>query len=436
MRRTYILDTSSLIFDPSVYKSFTHSDVVIPIAVLNELDNLKKQAGETGRNARVCIKLLDEISNLGDIGTGVLIDNDILLKIDVTYYDMDDSKFSGFGAASYGDTQILACAYMNWLEHPTKDVALISDDINLRIKAKSRGIESFSQEGNKFTFSDLYAGFKTIVNENAGLDLQELGYIDPKTYGLNLFPNECILFENESGDGIAMGRKVAANKLKLIKKCYPWNVSARNKEQSFAIDLIMDKNIDLVTLIGSAGTGKSIVALAAALELVCNKREYDKLVIYRPIQSVGNEIGFIPGTIEEKLAPWFQAIMDNMENLLSFKNRDHWKRELDMFQKKGQIEMSAITYIRGRSIPNSIILIDEAQNLTKEEVKTILTRAGENTKIILTGDIEQIDNSDLDATSNGLTYVIEKFKDSGIAGHITLTRGERSRLASMAAEIL
>jgi PhoH-like ATPase len=233
-----------------------------------------------------------------------------------------------------------------------------------------------------------------------------------------------------------MGRKVAPDCVKLIRKQYPWNISGRNKEQNFAIDLIMDKNVDLVTLIGRAGTGKSLIVLATALELVLGRKEYDKFIIYRPIQPVGNDIGYLPGTMEEKLAPWFSAIMDNFEMLFSTKHGGDWKRELEMYQKKGRIEMEAITYIRGRSIPNAIILVDEAQNLSKEDVKTILTRAGEGTKIILTGDIEQIDNSLLDATSNGLTHVIEKFKDSELAGHVTFTQGERSKLASKAAEIL
>jgi PhoH-like ATPase len=269
------------------------------------------------------------------------------------------------------------------------------------------------------------------------MDLQRNGFIKSDFYQFDdLNANECVMFENEHGDGIAMGRKVSGNKIKLIKKTNPWNIHSRNKEQSFAIDLIMDKSVDLVTLIGKAGTGKSLIVLATALELVINRKEYDKFIIYRPIQPVGNDIGFLPGTMEEKLGPWFQAIMDNMETLLQFKNGDNWRRELEHFQKKGLIEMEAITYIRGRSIPNAIILIDECQNLSKDDVKTILTRAGENTKIILTGDIEQIDNSALDATSNGLTYVIEKFKESDLAGHITFTQGERSKLASKAAEIL
>ena len=437
MRKTYVLDTSALIYDPCAYKHFAHSDVIIPIAVLNELDDLKKQSGEAGKNARVCIRLLDEIGDKGDISTGVLLDDDILLKIDANYYDPENPTYSGFGKATYGDTQILVCLYANWLEHPSRDVSLVSNDINLRVKAKSRSIDAIAHEGDRFSLSELYGGIRTIVNEEAGMDLQRQGHIDPRVYGFSdLNPHECVMFENEFGDGIAMGRKVAADKVKLIKKTNPWNIHSRNKEQSFAIDLIMDKHVDLVTLIGKAGTGKSLIVLATALELVINRKEYDKFVIYRPIQPVGNDIGYLPGTMEEKLGPWFQAIMDNMETLLQFKNGDNWRRELEHFQKRGLIEMEAITYIRGRSIPNSIILIDECQNLSKDEVKTILTRAGENTKIILTGDIEQIDNSMLDATSNGLTYVIEKFKDSDLAGHITFTQGERSKLASKAAEIL
>lgn len=434
MRKTYVLDTSSLIYDPKTWLQFPNSDVIIPIAVLNELDKLKKQSGEAGRNARVCVRLLDEISDKMDITTGVEVGQDVLLKIDATH--IESSIVSSFGDPTYGDSQILACLHETWKSHPVHDVTLVSNDINLRVKAKSRGIEAIAHDGQKYNLSDMYSGSTVVKDPDAGIVLQQLGYIDPELYGYDLSPNECVSFESEEGDVIAMGRAVSKNKLKLIKKVYPWNISARNKEQSFAMDLIMDRNVDLVTLIGKAGTGKSLIVLAAALELVISKHEYEKFIIYRPIQPVGNDIGYLPGTQEEKLAPWFQAIMDNFEILFSSKGRTDWKRELEMFQNKGRIEMEAITYIRGRSIPNAIILIDECQNLSKEEVKTILTRAGENTKIILTGDIEQIDNSLLDATSNGLTHVIEKFKDEPEAGHITFTQGERSKLATKAAEIL
>jgi PhoH-like ATPase len=436
MRKTYVFDTSTLIYDPLAFKQFPHSDIVVPIAVLNELDKLKKGSNEAAKNARVAIRQLDDISNKGDISTGVLLDDDVLLKIDTNYIDLSDTSYRSFGDPTYGDTQILACAYATWLAHPEHDVSLVSNDINLRVKAKSRGIESESHEGSRYSLSDLYAGAQTIVNEDAGLELQQQGHMDPRCFGVQLAPNECVLFQADNGDGIAMGRKVSHDRVKVIRKQYPWNISSRNKEQTFAMDLIMDRNVDLVTLIGKAGTGKSLIVLATALELVLGRKEYDKFIIYRPIQPVGNDIGYLPGTMEEKLAPWFSAIMDNFELLFATKHGGDWRRELEMYQKKGKIEMEAITYIRGRSIPNAIILVDECQNLSKEDVKTILTRAGEGTKIILTGDIEQIDNSVLDATSNGLTHVIEKFKDSEMAGHITFTQGERSRLASKAAEIL
>jgi PhoH-like ATPase len=437
MRNTYILDTSALVYDPSLYKSYPYSDLIIPIAVLGELDELKKQPGDTGRNARVAIRWLDEISNNGDISTGVLLDYDVLVKVDASYYDLKDDMFAGLGDPTYGDTQILACAMSNKKNHFTHDITLVSNDINLRIKAKARGIDAQSHEGSKYSLNELYAGHKTVVDDEAGIAIQTHGVIHCDEFGLDLNPNEYVLFQSSTGDGIAMGRKIANQEVKLLKKRHhPWGISPRNKEQTFAIDLLMDKSVDLVTLTGRAGTGKSLIVLASALELVLSKKVYDKFIIYRPIQAVGNDIGYLPGTMEEKLAPWFQAIMDNMETLFSFKNGDSWKRELETYQRKGAIEMEAITYIRGRSIPNSIILIDECQNLTREEVKTILTRAGEGTKIVLTGDIEQIDNSTLDATNNGLTHVIEKFKDSELAGHITFTHGERSKLASRAAELL
>lgn len=434
MNTKYVLDTSTLVYDPCAYKQFPDSTVIIPIAVLNELDNLKKGSSEASRNARVAIRLLDEICERGDIGTGVLLDDNIMLKVDTNYIDLSDVSYRGFGDPTYGDTHILACAYSHWLsDHET---TLVSNDINLRVKAKSRGIESIAHQGTKFSLTDLYAGVQVITDEDAGLDLQRQGFIDPRCYGLQLNPHECVLFQSADGDGIAMGRKIAPDKLRLVKKFYPWNIAARNMEQSFLIDLIMDKDIDLVTVIGQAGTGKTLVALAAALELVINRKEYDKLIVYRPVQPVGNDIGFLPGTIEEKLLPWFQAIMDNFEFLFSGKSITDWRKELEMFQRKNRIELNAITYIRGRSIPNSVILVDEAQNLTAADIKTILTRAGENTKIILTGDVEQIDNNKLNATDNGLVSTIENFKESDLSGHITLNKGERSRLASAAAKIL
>jgi len=429
-KNNYILDTSVLVYDPLCFKTFTDSNVIIPITVLDELDKLKKLPGETGKNARACTRLLEELSAGGNIGEGINIDNDIVLKIDATHYDT-----TSFGDALYGDTRILACAH--FYNH-YGNAFLVSNDINLRVRARVLGIGAQSCETKGVSFSDLYSGIVTVEDEALGADLLARGWLDPVELPIEMLHNECVVFVDANNEQVALGRKTSRNKIKIVKKNYPWGLAPRNSEQSFAIDLIMDPNISLVTLIGKAGTGKSLVTLASALEMTINssKREYDKFIIYRPIQAVGNDIGFLPGTIEEKLAPWFEAVMDNFEILLNSSSGNSWIKDLEMFKKKGQIEMQALTYIRGRSIPNAIILVDECQNLSKEDVKTILTRAGEGTKIILTGDIEQIDNSDLDATNNGLTYVIDKFKDSDLAGHITFTKGERSRLATVASEIL
>lgn len=439
MKKTYVIDTSALIDDPHLFSNFPNSEVIIPIAVLNELDNLKKNPGDSGKNARVAIRIIDSFSELGDISEGIEIEDEISIKVDATYYDASKPEYQGFGDPKYGDTQILICALVNQLSHLTNDVTLITNDINLRIKARSRGINSIALQSKNKETQELYAGLQTIVYPEAGLELQQIGYINPIAFGLNLNMHECVLLQDEEGNEVALGRKVHANKVKLVKKYYPWDISARNTEQACAMDLIMDRGIDLVTLTGKAGTGKTLMALACALELVLNRKEYDKLIIYRPIQPVGNDIGYTPGTIQEKLEPWFQAILDTFEFLFNNKssnNKVDWKKNLELYQRKGQIEMDAITYVRGRSIPNSIIFIDEVQNLPHDQVKTLLTRAGNGTKIILSGDLDQIDTPHLDPLNNGLMYVAEKFKTQDIAGHISFTKGERSRLATVASKVL
>jgi predicted ribonuclease YlaK len=829
MRKKYILDTSVLIHDPQSFKSFHNSDVILPITVLDELDKLKKSPGEVGKNARVTIKLLDEICNQApDINAGLLLDHDILFSIDAAPYEITNEVM-------YGDNRILACG-QSIGKNCSEDVILVSNDINMRVRARALGLMAEGYEANTAMVSDLYPGIQYIKDEVAGNDLISTGVICPSDYGYQFHPNECVVFQDEEGNEMAKGRQINLDYMRIIKRFYPWSLSPRNIEQEFAIELIMDPKVPLVTLIGRAGTGKSLITLAAALELVLEKRQYNKFIIYRPIQPVGNDIGFLPGpqpldakvltptgwttmgelkmgstvisrdgkptkvigiypkgtksvykvntnigsteccedhlwltrtsrnkrltsikttreimdtlqdqhhlprneavqftgnelplspytfgallgdgslaskitlyntdddiikrvndevkslgyvlhknnkmsydvvsvlsdynnrpgrqvrtvnmvtneinsypsmvmasksigvgtggiykrcnknqiianiryeftnsnryenaiknifyelellniideakfipaiykyssiedriellrglmdtdgtikengeasfcttskrlaldvielvktlggranlhsrnrigksniyngaeiicrkisyeftislpgtinpfymkrkakmhkperglspvtiksieyigekevqcilvenpehlyitddfivthnTMEEKLTPWFQAVMDNFEVLFTSHSGDKWRTNFEMARRKDKIQMEAITYIRGRSIPNAIILIDESQNLTKDEVKTILTRAGENTKIILTGDLEQIDHANLDATNNGLAYVIDKFKDSKLAGHITFTHGERSELASHAASVL
>lgn len=438
MNNVYVFDTSVLINDPLAFKAFKDSTVIIPITVLDELDKLKKQSSAAGKHARVAIRNLDQLTESGDIINGIIIDDNIKIIIDSNSYPIPEQ----FSDSLYGDARIIATAYNHHLQGKNlqgKNVILLSNDINLRVRARAMGMEAASYENDRVSLSDMFHGSQSVKNIDAGVHLLEEGWLDPSDYEIDLKPNEGIAFLDDDGVTISLGKKTSSNNVSLLKKSYPWQVSPRNDEQALAIDLILDPRISLVTMTGRAGCGKTICALASALELVLSRKDYDKLVIYRPIQAVGNDLGYLPGSQEEKLAPWFEAIMDNMEVLFKGKNNkqnNHWLRDFESYKKDGRIEFGALTYIRGRSIPDAIILIDEAQNISKEDIKTILTRAGERTKIILTGDLEQIDNPALDAMDNGLAYVVEKFKDLDIAGHVTFTKGERSRLATISAEIL
>lgn len=436
MRKTYVIDTSVLIHDPNSFTSFSGNDVIIPVNVLDELDKIKTLPNEAGKNARLCIRALDALCTKGDIHKGIKIENNILLKIDTS--QLPDK----FGTPKYVDNKILSCAHAireknNKKKTPTPTI-LVSKDINLRIRARAFDIQAQDYEKDKTPLVELYQGFREIKNEELGQELTQYGSVDVKKhYELlnSLKPNECIHICSDNGEGLVIARRIK-DKVVTIKNKKPWGLSLRNKEQAFAVDMLCDTKLPLVSLIGKAGTGKTLCAIASALEMVLEQKKYSRMIIYRPIQPVGNDIGFLPGTMEEKLSPWMQAISDSFEFLFEAKTGPKWKLTLDRYLDDGSIQMEAITYIRGRSIPNAFILIDEAQNLSKEEVKTILTRAGTGTKIVLTGDIEQIDNSYLDASNNGLSYVVEKFKDIDLSGHITFTKGERSVLASKAAEIL
>lgn len=435
MRKLFVIDTSVLVYDPNSFASFIGNDILIPITVLDELDKVKKLPNESGRNARVAIRKLDEISNLGEIHIGIKIDNDILLKIDT-------SAYGSIGAVdqSYGDNKILACAAKAKVENSDSKVILVSKDINLRTRAKALGLTAQDYENDKIRSEELYEGFRVVTNTEAGNELKNSdGSIDIGKYEMltNMYQNECVTLENKSGKGLAAGRRVG-DKIIRVDDISPWGLSLRNQEQLYASSLLMDRSIPLVSLVGLAGSGKTLISLANGLELVLNKKMYDSFLIYRPIEPMGNDLGYMPGSLEEKLNPWFSAIDDGFALLFSdrSKKKDGWKTQLFQYIENGTIQKEALMYIRGRSIPNALILIDEAQNLSKDEMRTILTRAGVGSKIILTGDLAQIDSPYLDATNNGLSYVINKFKGSKLFGHIALKKGERSELATYASEIL
>jgi PhoH-like ATPase len=421
---TYIFDTSALITNPTAYYDFHNSTVVIPITVLDELDKLKKQPNEAGKNARVAIRKLDEISKTApDLSLGILLENDVFLKIDTTNYPV-------IGDALYGDTRILACA--KGQEEPI----IVSNDLNMRVRARAMGMRADSYDKNAAP-SDLYSGIQYVKDDAVFKKLSAKSSIKVSDLGLKLNPNECVIFQDHNGKELATRCKATKDTLLAVKKQIPWGLEAKNSEQDLAIDLLLDTRIPLVTFVGSAGTGKSILALACGLEMVLSKKIYERMIIYRPTVDMDNGIGWLPGDLATKLEPWIQPINDNLEVLLKVKDGEKKSKSMmELYRENGKIQVDALSYIRGRSIPNSFILFDEAQNCSAAQIKTVLTRIGEGSKICITGDISQIDNKDLDPTNNGLSYLIEKFKESSLSASITFLHGQRSELASAAAELL
>ena len=404
----YVLDTSVLVDDPFCLSKF--KNIQIPIDVLEELDKLKVLPGKVGQNARIAIKEIDK-------------------KKENIFFDVKKNKNT---LSDIPDNRILASAIALQNTYKKSKIILASKDFNLRLKAKVNGIESQDYSKTSDVF-DLYKGFREIKNDDLNRMLFETQFCQiPKELN-DLNSNEYVMISgSESSIALCKKNKNQLQMLPLNKKI--WGLDSKNKEQALAFDLLTNDKIPLVTLVGKAGCGKSLCALAAGLEAVLERKKYESLIIYRPIQPVGNDIGFTPGSIQEKLAPWMGPIYDNLE-LLFGKNKN-WQQTLDMYQDKGRIKFEAMTYIRGRSINNAFIVFDEVQNLDKEQIKTILTRVGFNTKIVLTGDVEQIDRNDLDSLNNGLTHVIENFKTEQLAGHLTLMKGERSAIATLASKKL
>ena len=436
-KKTYVLDTNVYLSDPTAFKNFGRNDVVIPLKVLEEIDKHKKRQDGVGANARHTIRLLDEYRGKGSLEKGVRIEKGKgLLRARIS----DINALPAESNKKDPDNIILACA-LNEV-NDGKRVVVVSRDINLRVRCDALGIPCEGYDINQVVNdrSELYTGFERHLVDDQTIDHFYAGekiFIDKEDK--LLLPNQFVmLISNSNEKKTALARFLAYNK-PLIKagthKHGVWEITARNKEQSFAIDLLLDPNVPIVSLIGAAGCGKTLLAVAAGLEQVLDEGSYEpiynKLVVSRPIMPMGRDIGFLPGTMEEKMAPWLAPVQDNLKFLMG-----NDKVALEMYAERGIIEIEALTYIRGRSIANAFIIIDEAQNLSVHELKTIITRVGENTKIVLTGDIEQIDTVYLDATSNGLSYAVEKFKEHDLAGHISLQKGERSKVATLAAKVL
>jgi len=437
--KTFVLDTNVLLYDPYALYRFQENTIVVPITVIEEIDKFKKDMNETGRNARQVSRLLDDLRSSGSLSKGVVLPSGGTLIVEI-YEEKAVAKLPPELRVDKGDNRILAVAMDIKGREEKCPVILVSKDTNLRIKADAIGLCAEDYESDKVDIEDLYSGMAEITVDAVTVDtFYGQGWLEPIN---GLLPNQFVnLLDNANPSHTAIGR-YDAGKEKIVPlhkagKDGIWSIAPRNREQAYAFDILLDDSVKLVTLVGKAGTGKTLLAIAAGLHKVAEENVYNRLLVSRPVFPMGKDIGFLPGDIEEKLAPWMQPIFDNVELLLS--GHEAEKRHSKGYKElvaMGIMEIEPLTYIRGRSIPNQFMIVDEAQNLTPHEIKTIITRAGEGTKIVLTGDPYQIDNPYVDASSNGLTYLVERLKNLKITGHVTMSKGERSELAELAANLL
>lgn len=425
-RKTFIIDTSVMLYDKCSIHSLPGNDVVIPLVVLDELDRFKEKQGILGESARYINRYLDHLRTQGSLHDGVKIENDQTIRVDIDTHVVPESLDS-----STGDNKIIACA-LHHKNSSANKVMVITKDINFRVKCDSLGIkaEDYYKDRIVKDKSQMYSGLDEIELDNPGLidDFYRDNTLDASKIECELHENQFVILK--SGNQSAIGsyydgliRQPVNNITKVI------GISPKNKEQKFALDLLTRDDVQLVTMTGIAGSGKTFLTLMAGLSGLQEKK-YDRIVITRSLQTVGKEIGFLPGDIDDKMSPWLSPILDNFRQ--AFKDVTYF----EAMRQKGQIEISPLAFIRGRTFNNTFLIVDEAQNSTIHELKTIITRVGENSKIVLLGDTDQIDTPYLDSLSNGLTITIEKFKKERLAGHITLTKGERSALATLASRLL
>ena len=441
-----MLDTNILLTDPNSLFKFAHNDVVIPISVIEEIDVFKKDQSETGRNAREVSRILDRLRQKGNLASGIPLSDEHDDGLLFVYLGRDLTVLPSL-LRDITDNAILAVALTLQKKFgETRKVTLITKDSNLRVKADALAISSEDFEADKVDVSQLYTGICDIEIDASFInDIYAKGYVDnPFTKGdYYFYANQFIRLKDRdtSEQTIMASYNKELNRIELLhgNQEKVWGITARNREQSFGLSALLDDKIKLVTLTGGAGTGKTLLAIAAGLSKTTDEDIYNRVLIARPVFPLGKDIGFLPGDVDEKLNPWMQPIYDNLELLLNGGKSSRQKTFNKGYQElinQGLLAVEPLTYIRGRSLPNCYFLVDEAQNLTPHEIKTIITRAGEGSKIVLTGDPFQIDNPYVDATNNGLTHVVERFKDSDIAAHVTYSQGERSKLASLAAEYL
>ncbi|MEI2664876.1 PhoH family protein [Rossellomorea sp. LJF3] len=442
MNKIYVLDTNVLLQDPQAIYSFQDNEVVIPAVVLEEVDSKKRYMDEIGRNARHVSKLIDNLRQEGKLHEKIPLYTGGSLRIELNHRSFQ--QLQDIFVEKTNDNRIIAVAKNLSLEEEAKkdgkSVILVSKDTLVRVKADALGLQAEDFLSDRvIEVNDIYTGFIELYTEreflNKFYDKGELTLTDITKQ--RFYSHQFLIMKDALGSSASALGMVDATGLKVKKLVYDqehmWGIKARNVQQTMATELLLRDDISLVTMIGKAGTGKTLLALAAGLLQTEDFNKFNKLLVARPIVPVGKDIGYLPGEKQEKLRPWMQPIYDNLEYLFNTKKPGELD---DILAGMGSIEVEALTYIRGRSIPDQYIIIDEAQNLTKHEVKTILTRVGERSKIVLMGDPAQIDHPYLDEYNNGLTYVVEKFKDQKLAGHVKLMKGERSGLAQLAADIL
>lgn len=428
--KTFVIDTNVFIHKPDAILSFRDNEVVVPLWVLEELDKLKTYSDEKGRNARESIRFLDSLAKKGDIRDGVKMPNGSILKIGFPFNEAPGLPSHVLHPEKV-DNKIILTALS--LKNEGKRVFFVSKDINARVKAQALGLRAVDYEKQKVVIEELYSGLKPFDLSREKLnELIAAGELEWNGNGVH--PNQFFSFD----DGAFLGRYDADRDVVEYVPDYPnpiCGVRPLNQEQLAALSLLLNPAIQLVTMVGKAGTGKTLLALAAGLKLVLEDNAYNRMLVSRPVIPMGKDIGYLPGAKGEKLSHWMQPLFDNLEYILAVYKKQHIK-SVDSLINHNQLELEALTYIRGRSLPGQFIIIDEAQNLSPHEIKTIVSRAGEGSKVVLTGDPYQIDSPYLDASSNGLTYLVETFKGQKVFGHVTLQKSERSQLAEIAAEIL
>jgi PhoH-like ATPase len=439
MRKNFVLDTNVLLHDPQSIFGFDDNNVIVPIYVIEEIDQFKRDLSELGRNARMVARYLDSFRAEGSLAEGVPLPRGGMLRVAFT----ENRPPPSLADKDLMDNRILQVAIELRQKEPETPAVFITKDTNLRIRADALGLAAEDYDVERVEISELYTGLAELFVPREIVDQLYRPGAEVEVSGIgSLAPNQFVLLKDETNPShTAMGRMSAAKgkvvPLARALKDGVWGVRPRNMEQAFTLDLLLNEDIKLVTIVGKAGTGKTLLAIAAGLHKVTEESLYQKLLVSRPIFPLGRDIGYLPGSVEEKLNPWMQPIFDNVEFLMNLSRADKKAgRGYHELVDLGLIEIEPLTYIRGRSIPNQFIIVDEAQNLTPHEVKTIITRVGDNTKIILTGDPFQIDNPYVDASSNGLVHVVNRFKNEKIAGHITMNKGERSALAELAANLL